>query len=434
MAAAAALSAVLLIAVVGAPAALAKPGWGRPFRLTDPYTTDLTPVALAMSPRGASAAAFSVQDEDHPAVSDPFIAIRAAGGSVSPAFGVPGAQLVLDLAYDASGLRLLIGTSESGNACCSTVKAVSLLRTGRFGRPSTIVGKLTGATLGSLTPLASGQLLATIATDRGVWVAQSHAGGAFGATRRLTPGSAMPWTAAATADGRGQTTVAWAATSGQQGEIAPIRIMAATGSERGVPGGTRTVVAASGGRRIDELGLAPLATGATLAWTESWYDSHGVYQAQTYVSDLSAGARPRPFPIGGQIASGLQIAGDAAGDEVVTWKSCNRSGSCTAVAIIRPAGGRFGSVQRLGPIDPGQSPAAAIGRGGDALVGWISSGHVYAAERRPRAGRLGGARLVSNTSFATNLALAFGPSGTALAAWTQGTFMPDVVGAAFRGS
>ena len=84
MAAAAALSAVLLIAVAGAPAALAKPGWGRPFRLTDPYTTDLTPVALAMSPRGASAAAFSVQDEDHPAVSDPFIAIRAAGRKRQP--------------------------------------------------------------------------------------------------------------------------------------------------------------------------------------------------------------------------------------------------------------------------------------------------------------------------------------------------------------
>ena len=248
---------------------------------------------------------------------------------------------MLDLAYDASGLRLLIGTSESGNACCSTVKAVSLLRTGRFGRPSTIAGQLTGATLGSLTPLPSGQLLATIATDRGVWVAQSRAGGAFGATRRLTPGSAMPWTAAATADGRGQTTVAWAATTGQQGEIAPNRIMAATGSERGVPGGTRTVVAASGGRRIGELGLAPLASGATLAWTESWFDSRGVYQAQTYVSDLSAGARPRPFPIGGQIASGLRIAGDAAGDEVVTWKSCNRSGSCTAVATVRPAGARI---------------------------------------------------------------------------------------------
>jgi hypothetical protein len=424
----------MLAGLAGAPAATAKAGWGRPFRLTDPYTTDLTPVGLAMSSRGAAAAAFSVQDQDHPAVSDPFVAIRAAGGGVSPAFAVPGAQLVLDLGYDASGLRLLTGTSEPGNACCSTVKAVSLLRTGRFGRASTLVGKLAGATLGSLTALPSGQLLATIATDRGVWVAQTRAGGAFGGTRRLTAASAMPWTAAATADSHGQTTVAWTATTGQQGEIAPTRILASTGSERALPGASRSIVSAGGGRRIDELSLAPLASGATAAWTESWFDNRGVYQVQPYLSDVRPGARPRGFPVVGQIASGLMIVGDGGGNELVTWKTCNRSGSCTAVATVRPPGGRFGALQRLGPIDPGQSPAAAIGRGGDALVGWISSGHVYAAERRPRAGRLDPAQLVSNTSYATNLTLTFGSSGTALAAWTQGTFMPDVVGAAFRGS
>ena len=88
-----------------------------------------------MSARGDAAAAFSVQDEDNPAASTPVIAIRAAGGGVSPPFAVPGAQLVLDLAYDRSGLRLLTGTSESGRTCCSTVQVRSLLPAGSSGEP-----------------------------------------------------------------------------------------------------------------------------------------------------------------------------------------------------------------------------------------------------------------------------------------------------------
>src|SRR5437764_4825305 len=114
-----------------------------------------------MSPRGDAGAAFSAQDQDHPATSHPVVAIRAARGGVSPTFAVPGAQLVLDLAYDRSGLRLLTGTSESGKSCCTTVRTVSLLRNGRFGRSQTLAGNLRGVTLGSLTAVPSGGLLAT---------------------------------------------------------------------------------------------------------------------------------------------------------------------------------------------------------------------------------------------------------------------------------
>jgi hypothetical protein len=432
-AATALLSAASLLTLTTPSTATARPGWGKPFRLTSPYATDLTPVNLAMSPRGDAAAAFSVQDEDHPAASDPFIAIRAARGGVSSPFPVPGAQLVLDLAYDSSGLRLLTGTSESGKACCSTVQTLSLLRNGKFGRASTLVTKLAGATAGSLTTVPSGRLLATIATDRGVWAAQSRPGGGFGPTRRLTAAAAMPWTVAATADAHGRTTVAWTATTGQPGETAPGEIVAATGSEQSAPGRARTAFRAGGGRQIDELGLAPSRSGATAAWTETWFDRGGTYHAQVVVSDLAARGRPRALPAAGGAASGLVLTGDEQGDQLVAWKSCSRSGACTAYAAVRPAGGRFGSPQRLGAIDPGQSPAAAVAPGGDALVGWIASGHVYAAERRPGAGRLGSARTVSNTSYASGLAFAFGPTRTALASWTQGTLAPDVVGAVFRG-
>lgn len=427
------LSAAFVTAVVGSPGqAAASAGWGAPFRLAPPYSNDLTPVDLSISSRGDAAAAFSVQGEDTPATSDPVLVIRAAGGRVSPPFGVPGAQLVLDLAYDRSGLRLLTGTSEAGKSCCSTVQALSLLPDGQFGRASTLVGKLAGATAGSLTAVPSGRLLAMVATDRGVWVAQSQPGAGFGPTHRLTAASAMPWTAAATADGRGQTAVAWIETRGQQGEIAPSQVKVATGSPTAAPRRGATAFTAGGGHQIDELALAPAASGTTVAWVESWWDRAGVYHSEVVVSDLTGGGR-HVFAVGGESASGLAFTGDGRGDQVLAWRSCAPSGSCSARAAVRSAGGRFGGSARLGTVDPGQPPAAAMAGSGDSLVGWIAGGHVFAAERRPGRGGLGPARVVSDTSYASGLALAFGGSRSALAAWTQGTLAPDVVGAAFRG-
>lgn len=407
--------------------------WGKPFRFTMPYSTDLTPPGLAIGPNGQGAAAFSVQDQDHPALSRPFVAMRSPGGRVSAPRAVPGAQLVLDLTFAGGTLGVLTGNSEPGKACCSSVQASSLASRG-FGRPQTLASKLTGSTIANLTTLPSGRRLATIATDRGVWVAQSQPGGGFGATHRLTTAPAMPWTVAAAADSRGQTVVAWTATSGQQGEIAPNQIVAAAGSERAAPGGARSVFTAAAGRAIDELALAPAGGAITGGWVESWFDRAGAYRSQLVVSDLAAGSRGRVFSVPGQTPSGLVIAGNGRGDEIVAWKSCVSSGGCTAVAAVRRAGRGFGPAQRLGPIDPGQSPAAAVGGGGDSLVGWIASGQVDAAERRPGASQLSAARTVSSTSFAANLALAFGPGRTALAAWTQGTLAPDVVGAVFKGS
>ena len=74
----------------------------------------------------------------------------------------------------------------------------------------------------------------------------------------------------------------------------------------------------------------------------------------------------------------------------------------------------------------------AFSSSGDALAGWIGSGHVLAAELRPRATRFLSAHVVSSTIYAANLSLTFGPAGAAIAAWSQGTLAPDVVGAVFR--
>jgi hypothetical protein len=150
------------------------------------------------------------------------------------------------------------------------------------------------------------------------------------------------------------------------------------------------------------------------------------------VAALSAAPRPRYLAVAGQLASDLAVAGNQAGDQVVAWNSCTADGACTLRSSQRRARGGFGAPQRVAAVDPSQTPAVAVGSGGQALVGWIAHGHVFAATRVRRSGAFGRIREVSATSFASDLALAFGPAGRALAAWTQGTFEPSVVGAAWR--
>jgi hypothetical protein len=419
--------AVTALSGLGAPAAAAA-GWGRPFRLAQPQTTDLTPARIAFSATGEAAVAFGTQAEDNPALSSAFVASRSPQGRLGAPRAVPAAKQVLDLAFDGAALELLTGTASAANTCCDSVGAVEL-KGGRFARTRTLVSKLTGATLGLLSGSPPAPLLAAVATDRGVWVAQSSSGDRFAATRRLTAAAAMPLTLAASSLPSGQTTVAW--TASDAGENAPTRIFTASTSALGAPRGSHLAFTVGAGHQIDELGLAAASARATAGWIESWFDRGGAYHAQVVVADLGTGTRARAFAVPGQLASGLTIAGDASGDQVVAWKACDATPSCSVRAALRRAGQRFGAPVRLGAIDADQDPAAAISSSGSALVGWIDNGHVLAAARSPRARAFAAARLVSGTSYAADLALAFGPTGQALAAWTQGTFAPDLVGAAY---
>jgi hypothetical protein len=99
---------------------------------------------------------------------------------------------------------------------------------------------------------------------------------------------------------------------------------------------------------------------------------------------------------------------------------------------LRGARRRFSS-QQLSAVDASQTPAVAVAPTGEALLGWVSQGHVFAAEARPGASQLGPARIVSRTGFAADLTLAFGPARQALAAWTQGTVAQSVMGAVYSG-
>lgn len=407
----------------------ANPTWSHPFSLGGPYSADVLPAQIAFSSAGEAAVAYAVYDEDAPQISQGYLVTRSPAGQHARPRRLPHSQEVLGLAFDGSVLDLLSGTSPVQYPCCSSATALTF-NNNRFGRMQTLATGLDGATLASLTPLPGQHVLAALAAESGVWVAQSPTVGHFRSSRRLTGPTSAPETLASAGLRDGRSAVAWTAGTVDVFDVAPDTIELATGTDQKAPSSARVAVTVPAGHSIDELSLAGGPAGPTAGWIESWFDSAGNLHSEAVVADLTGRLRPRTFPVSGQLASSLTLAADAKGDQAMAWKTCTTAGSCSVRAISRAAGKRFGGVQRLGALDAGQEPAAAVASDGDALVGWIDgSGHVLASSRHGADGRFGSAKTVSSAGLAADLTLAFGPSDQALAAWTQGTVAPSVVAA-----
>jgi hypothetical protein len=383
---------------------------------------------VAFSPGGAAGIAFTVQDEDNPATSSPFATWRSASGALSAPRQIPGAADVLGLAWFGRSLQLLTGGSEAGQTCCSTAGAIGMTAPGRFGPQKRLVSGLAGATAGQLVGLGH-RMLAAVATERGVWISQTGSSGRW-ATHRLAGAGAQPQGLDATALPHGRSAVAWI--GGSANAVGSRSIYVADGTSTSAPRRSHAAITVPASQGIDEMGIAPGPDGGTAAWIESWYDRRGNYHSVVVAADLAHARRTTTFGVAGTIASGLTFAGDGHGEEVIAWKACTWSATCSVRAVVRSGGKSFGRPLRLGSIDATEAPAVSVSSGGDALVGWISAGHVLAAELRPHGTRFLAAHVVSTTNYAANLALTFGPAGAAIATWSQGTFAPDVVGAVFR--
>jgi hypothetical protein len=354
-----------------------------------------------------------------------------AGSHFGPSRSLAGQQQILDLAYGRPGLELLAGTSEAGGSCCSQVEAFGPGHDGSFGRARTLFSSLAGATRARLISLPN-ELLAVAATERGVWVSQSAAGSdRFAPAHRLSSASQVPQSLDAIALAKGESLVAWTARQGQVTADGPRSIYFSRGSRQKAPQRQRTALTVPANHQIDELALAQGAALPTFAWIESWFDRRGDYHSQVKVADLAGKLRPQAVSSDGELAAGLAFAADTRGDQALTWKACTDGGSCATRAVLRRAKGRFGSVQGPGPIDAAENPVAAVTAGGRAVIGWISSGHVFAASSR--AVRLSGPTMVASTSFAADLTITPSPAGGALAVWTQGTLAQSLIGSDFRG-
>jgi hypothetical protein len=299
---------------------------------------------------------------------------------------------------------------------------------GRFSRLRTLVRGLGGATAGQLVQVGR-RTLAAVATERGVWVAQSSSSGRFGRTRRLAGGGAAPQSLAASAIGSDSSVVAWS--GGKTSVIGPRSIYVASGKGARAPSRARLALTVPGTDGIDELAVARAKSAATLAWIESWYDRLGNYRSEAAVADLGRRLKVTTFRVPGLMASGITFGADAHGDQVLAWKTCSWSGSCSVQVATRQAGKAFGKPARAGAVDATELPVVAVAPAGQALLGWIDGGRVLASYLRPRAGRFGRPTRVSGTTFAAGLTLAFRASGQAIAVWSQGTLAPEVVGALF---
>ena len=429
MARAAAL-ALCVLALVLLAAAPAEAGWTGPQRLAGPYSLDVLPAQLAFSSSGQAAIGFGVQNEDHPATSQAYEMTRAPSGRIIKARPIASSRQAMDLTYNGKDLSLLTGGAAGNALCCSSARLVRVDK----GKPHerVIATKLVGSAVGHLLALPKGRLMSAIATTEGVWVQLASPKGKPAPARLLTPKSAVPQTLSATGLKGDQTMVGWTAAAAQPASAPPPGIVVAEGSATRAPHGAHVAVRVATGHQIDELALGRGRSGATAAWVESFYDTAGLLHSQVSVADLTRSVRAKTFAIAGQLASGVSLASNAAGAQLLAWKICDVSGSCSVEAVARDSGKRFGSPVALGAADASQPPVAAISPRGLGLVAWIDRGHVMAAARGSGARRFAASREVSATNFAADLTLGFGPTNAALAVWTQGTLAQSVMGAQFK--
>ena len=359
--------------------------------------------------------------------------VRAADGATSPTWPIPDASQILSLAYDGSGLEMLTGSTSGGLDCCSSSQAVRFTAAGALEHPQTLVGGLTGSTLGQLVVLGDARMLAAIATEQGVWTLQSNRAGRFEGKRRLTRSGQSPQSLSATWLGGESSLVAWTAATGPPGSANPRSISYAQGSKAGGPGASHVLLTVPASHRIDVLDVGRRGSSATAAWVESWFDGGGNYHAQIRAADFG-GHHPssRALSAANGQASGLSFAGNAAGAQAAAWETCSGSGACSVRVATRGARGPFGFPVALGTIDATQTPSVAVGPGGEVVVGWVRNGQPVAAVGSTAGGRFGAVQTLSSTTYALDLTVTFGQRRDALAAWTQGTLNPSVVAADYR--
>jgi hypothetical protein len=404
--------------------------------VSPPTSIEFLGPQVASSPAGAAAVAFNEVDLDAQARASAFLALASPRGPFTAARAVPGVQEILALAFSGSTLELLAASGPPGQPCCSTAEVIRRRARTGFGPAQRIVADVGGGATGRLVPLSDGRILAVIAGPQRLWVTEARGSGPFARARGLTrPGSA-PAALAATGTAGGGSAVVWTQGSGQS-------VMEASAAPGATPSRPRTLLTVASGHAVDDLQLAPQASGLTLAWTESWNDPAGVYHAQAVAADLSGRARARVLSPPGAVASSLALASDGGGEEVAAWEACSPSSPACAVqsrvrrgraASARPGrggsrrarSGWFGPLTRLGQIDAGQSPQLAMASNRRSLLGWISGGRVYLAGMTPGARRFGVPRQQLSGENADNLDLGFGPTGEAIATWTQGTSAPAV--------
>lgn len=410
--------------------ARAAAGWSRPLRLAGPLRADLQPPqVVSLGPRSVIVGS-GTENIDAPASAHAAVILRGQRGGFHPLRLIREAQQILAIAAEprAGGFTLLAGSASPGLVCCSTVTAID-----SAGRSQPILSGLGGATQARLVTIG-GQLLAALATERGVWVAHSTAGhGGLGSAQQLSGSEQFPQSLALTPLSGGGSLVAWTARTGGPTVPGPRTIYLAQGSGGKPPAVGRAAVSVSPGHQIDELGLAGAPGEPTVVWVESWFARGGAFHSEVRAAALSSRFRPVRLSDSGALAEGLSVSAGGQGVELAAFSQCaRRSGRCAATGVKRLGRRSFGAPQRLGALDAGQALSGAVTGDGRAVVGWISAGHVLAAAAPAQGRGFEPALRISSTNLASVLALAPGPGAGAVAVWNQATVSQQVFGSFLR--
>jgi hypothetical protein len=436
------------------PAGAAKPPrswvgrWGRTFTVMAPVASDLIAPIVGVSATGQIAVGAGTTDEDAPQNARASV-LTGTSSNVFTKHGLSQTQQTLAVGYLADRLVLLLGTSPKTEPCCSVASVVAYDSAGAFGNAEQFATGLEGTSIGALVPV-SGGLLAAVDNQAGITVSRSDAQGDFGNSEQLVAGDPTPPLMATAPLADGGAVVAWTAPAMTAQTVtgtstSPGSSTTASGYDQptnqliyfdlaaptGLPGEPKLAVRVPAGREIDALTVAAHRTGATLAWTESWY-SGSQYYSEVFWADLRARAVVSELSPASTVAVGLSMASSTKGRQVLTWQACNvGAGTCTADAVLRPHGDAWGAVRVLGEADPTSFPVATQSRLGQSLIGWISNGFVTARAARPAGTGFYPAARVSDLAGATDLALGFGAGQKAVAVWIQGTVNQKLTGSRF---
>jgi hypothetical protein len=471
------LPAVAAAALVTAPAAQAAtkhkhkqhsaPGpWSAAVELAKPAGADLQPPTLGISPSGNVSVGYGVTPEDAP--QDAYAAlIVGRGGSVrtvttklhghkitqqkgtlgarfEPPELVPAAEQVLALGTlggqpelltgDGNG-GALTGDAASGVACCTDTGAQGRVSRGLYTGLHSFATETDGGALGTLVPEVRGAL-AIVAGADGIWTAYgSNRKGFRGPAHELAAFKGQPPTVAVGTLSGGRGVVVW--TEPRNASVVPSKSQKVyyAVAPAGKPAGTRRLaLSVPAGYSVSQVAVTRGRV-ANIAWVESWLDVRGKYHSRVYTAQIAGrrAVKRRVVSPVNVIASQISFAGGA-GHELLTWQACAPHGtSCEAQARLRLSASHWSSVARLGEIDAGGGPVAAMTTRGTALVAWVSRGDVMtvncakdARKFTPKARRLG------RSGRAAQLTLAAGPLGTAAAVWTNGTVNQSLHAALYR--
>jgi hypothetical protein len=409
-----------------APAAI----WARPQQLARPASADLGAPLAALAGSGQAAVGWDLSEAEPPGPTTAVLALAAApGGPFTSARTVPGAGSVLAVGSLGSGLELITGSAPPGVDCCTTATASTLDSRGRRGASHTLTDALDGPSAAEFVDLGANRGIALMASAAGVWASSPR-----GPAVALDGPSSVPRSFAAAPAGRGGWAAVWTDTGGP-GRAA--RLVLASGAAAPSATRRRVLLTAPAGYAIDDATLGTRGRSVTVGWTESWFDRLGAWHSQAFLVDAGARRPPAALASPAQQAEGLEVGQGIGGRLVAAWASCDpASGICAVHAALRSlgAGGGWQPSQRLGRIDPGESPAVAVTGGGTALVGWIAGGRVICAVAGVHARRLGrGVVLAAAGRSADALTLAAGPRAGAIATWQQGSANIAIEAARFAG-